>query len=565
MANGDDQVQVQMPDGRILTGPRSGLPTALRMGAKLYTPKKASQSTASKIDVGMQQGVAKSLGIKLRDPEHPETTTFKDIGKQVGSNLYKAGKESLKKYGPLAPFDMIASGIEGTASSLESGGKTLYKGIKSGDAKTAASGGGEMLGSLGQLLAGAEGEKVGTAVRAEAPVEIEQRATGGAKNVLASVFNEGATREKMQKLQDYDALTTKAKISRLDKSVEADAGKLMTDTSKSVDQKFPQGSTDLSQTAKVIKDGLGEKVKAKTIRAKLPSSLSKVIDESQGGSGAKVSGRLSNSELKAAMAMKNSGLAGEDLKSALVNLGYAPKQVEGIMSAIEGTETQSALSSFEKMKQLRTELSKELFSGVSEKYPGTIRRVMYDAWKDMTAQLDSAAAKAGVSEEWARGKQKWANYMTDFYGKYERGKYSQSPIDKVLKGQNASEIMDPLSGSSAQQARDILRKYSKFGVNPEEIAKDVRRYGTNQKVMRFASPSKWDIIIGGMALYRPEWGIPAFIARYGLPRLAESIIARRADTIPSARPSIPAIPEEQIIPSGIFSGPVSSGATTEQQ
>jgi len=144
------------------------------------------------------------------------------------------------------------------------------------------------------------------------------------------------------------------------------------------------------------------------------------------------------------------------------------------------------------MKQLRTELGKELFSNASEKYPGTVRRVMYDTWKNMTDQLDAAAQKAGVADDWTRGKEKYANYIRDFYGNWERGKYNQSPIDKVLKGQNASEIMEPLSGKSAQQARDLLRKYRGYGLEPQEVIGDVRRYLTNQKITKFASPWKWD-------------------------------------------------------------------------
>lgn len=77
MPNGDT-VQIQMPDGRILTGPRSGLPTALKMGAKLYDPSKQEpkESTLTQVGRGAALGTMSGLGI-------PETQTpVKDFFKQ---------------------------------------------------------------------------------------------------------------------------------------------------------------------------------------------------------------------------------------------------------------------------------------------------------------------------------------------------------------------------------------------------------------------------------------------------------------------------------------------------
>src|ERR1700735_2451905 len=69
-------------------------------------------SKGKQVDVGVQQGVAKSFGIKLPNPEDPSTLTFSEMGKQVGRNIKSSAKDSLKAWGPLAPVDMIAKAIE---------------------------------------------------------------------------------------------------------------------------------------------------------------------------------------------------------------------------------------------------------------------------------------------------------------------------------------------------------------------------------------------------------------------------------------------------------------------
>ena len=267
------------------------------------------------------------------------------------------------------------------------------------------------------------------------------------------------------------------------------------------------------------------------------------MNEATGGTGKSTATRLTSSEMQTLNILMKEGATGEGLRGGLVDMGYAPKQIDAMMQIAEGGATKSNLWKFERAKQLRTELGKDLFANPPDKYPGQMRSVMFDTWKQLTDQLDSAAGKAGLKDDWTRGKQKYADYMKDFYGTYERGKYNQSPLDMVLKGQNSKEIMEPLSGEDAQLARDILKKYGSYGVDPKEILSDVRRYGTNKKIMQFASPSKYDIIIGGMALYRPEYGIPMFIARYGLPRVMERIAARRATGLEAARPSTASIPE----------------------
>ena len=544
MPNGDT-VTVQKPDGSIVKIPKSNLSIAMSMGAKVYDPSKAKPTSSPLKSFGT--GFAEQYGY---DPKNPVSGTIEnllspilhpiDTIKSLSSEAQKQTPEGLLK-ATLASLPYLA-GHEYAHAGEEFVGKMTP--IVGGGLETMARG--ETARGLGQL-AGAGTQLVGMArapeiVRNESPELTATRAKSTATNALQEIFNEGPSRSKMEQLQEADALSTKAKLSQLDQKVKTDASGLMQKVSTTVDEKIPEGSVDGTKVANDIKGDLSQYVKAKVLRAKLPPSIQKILDEAGGGAtGKSTTTRLSQNELRSVSMMYKQGLRGDDLRSALSNLGYAPKQVDIMMQTTEGLADKPKLWGFKQSMQLRTELAQELFTGASEKYPGAVRKAMYRAWQNLTDQLDSAADKAQVKPDWLRAREKYAAYMTDFYGQYDRGKYNSSPLNSSLQGDTAKDIMEPLAGKGAQKARDLLRKYKEFG--SEDITHDVRRFKTNEKVMRFASPSKWDILMAAYALYRPEYGIPMFIARYGAPRLVEKILSQRAGDVPTARPVPPVIPE----------------------
>lgn len=422
----------------------------------------------------------------------------------------------------------VESGIPGIGPSLVKAGEQVGAGKYAGAAGTTA-------GVATQLL-GADLVKPEAEFQPYRPPEPKPEQVSGVHGILNSIVNEGPTREKMQRLQDYDALSTRDKIATLDKAVKADATNLLDKTSKAIDQKFPEGSIDGGAVAQGIRTDLPQYVKAKTLRTKLPAPLQKILDEAGGTGGSKAPRALSQSELGSLTALTREGLKGDQLRSGLTNLGYTPRQVDAMMSTAQGASGSSVMWGFEQAKQLRTDLADEIFSSSFEKYPAPIKKVTIRAWQDLTKQLDAAADKAGMSEDWSRGKQKYTNYRNDFHGSWDAGKYNSSPLRKAMQGQTADDIMGPLSDKSASQSKSLLDRYQNFGVDTGSITKDVRRFNLNKKIMRFASPNKWDILVGGMILYgSPAYAIPAFLARYGVPRMAENLLARRADTIPAAR------------------------------
>ena len=231
-----------MPDGRILAGPKSGLPTALKMGAKLYDPSQSKTPTepTGAVAALKQLGTgAYQFGKAMVDPRVPVLgKTSYQSGKGVSvdpnsmlgavtSGLPEEGqkaKEALAAGNPLAAAGHgIASVIPGVGPMASNAVSKFEKGDVGGGL---VMGGAALLGAKG-MAEGLSPEEKSVLRETQKPAEIAEKSTTQAKSVLSSIFNEGATREKMQLLQDSDALATKAKISKIDKAVEADAGNLM--------------------------------------------------------------------------------------------------------------------------------------------------------------------------------------------------------------------------------------------------------------------------------------------------------------------------------------------------
>lgn len=555
MPNGDDTVQIQMPDGRVLTGPKSNLPMALKMGAKLYDPSKkqpGAEPTGAVAALKELGSGAVSFGKSMLDPRVPVIgkSTIDRSGAKIdpdsmaGSFLSGLPEEGQKARDAWKRGDVLGAAGHGVASVVPGVGPIASRSaekFEKGDI-----GGGLVMG--GAALLGAK--QMRDAVKAPAarpsvvdPVVTGQKATKIGNAAMQTILNLGPSKERMETLQEADALSTKSKLAALDQKVKADAGGLMQKVSQAVDQKMPQGSIEGNVIAKGIRDGLSSYVEAKQLRSSLPSSLQKIIGEAEGSSpSTKTAVRLTNNEQQTLNVLTREGIKGEDLRSALVNMQYAPKQIDAMMQVTEAGSG-AAKWTFERAKQLRTELAEELFGGGADNYPGVVRKVMHNAWGSLTKALDTAADSANVGDDWSRAREKYSSYMRDFYGTYERGKYNASPLNQALQGDTAQDIMDPLSGKTAQKARDILRKYAQYMDEKEDVRSDVRRFRMNKEIMKFASPQRFDLIMLATAVYRPEYGIPAMMVRAAIPRIAERMMSGRAKVMESARPAPPVIPE----------------------
>jgi hypothetical protein len=128
----------------------------------------------------IEQGVAKAFGLHAPDTAHPETMKLSEMAAQTFENIKNAAIKSYERWGgsieeptgtpvqqavgqaksvgalAMTVPDMLASGIEGLATQLEHGGKQFVAAAKAGDHGGMQEAFGTLLGSLGQLAAGAE-------------------------------------------------------------------------------------------------------------------------------------------------------------------------------------------------------------------------------------------------------------------------------------------------------------------------------------------------------------------------------------------------------------------------
>ncbi len=401
-----------------------------------------------------------------------------------------------------------------------------------------------LLGGTGTAVMGVSGAVSGLQTinrRASVnPEATKQQATTNGKQIIQRILNEGLGKEKTQALEESNALLTRAKLETLDKNVKADASSLFPKVYQTVDSKFPEGAIDGEQVVKDIKTDLKRNIKAKALREKLPPSIQKIISEAEGPTNVKTAARLTQNELQTLDILYKEGLRGEKLRGSLVGYGYAPQQIDSMMQRA-GEETPAKKWTFEQANQLRTELASDLFSGGMDSYPKPIPTVAQKTWTNLTTALNKAAGQAGAGEDWARGREKYSDYMTDFYGTYLRGKYVTSPLNQALQGDNATDIMEALAGKGAQKARDILIKYKQFADPSSDVIGDVRNYNSMQKMKRFSSPTKWDTLTLLMAITNPQYGIPAAMARFILPRLGQAYMSKGAPQ--TGRPITPVVPE----------------------
>src|SRR5258708_2705807 len=147
--------------------------------AGLVQKDSESASPFDKIWKGVTQGFADGSGLTAPNDD-PTKLEWGDILGQTWSNIKNSAIHSYENLGgkeiqepvpgttPQAavnllamagtPFDMIGSGINSMATTIEDGSKQLVAGIKSGDHQAAARGAGKLLASLRQIAVSMEGK-----------------------------------------------------------------------------------------------------------------------------------------------------------------------------------------------------------------------------------------------------------------------------------------------------------------------------------------------------------------------------------------------------------------------
>ena len=180
------------------------------------------------------------------------------------------------------------------------------------------------------------------------------------------------------------------------------------------------------------------------------------------------------------------------------------------------------------LQQLRTRLGNVAFGPERPNTPGWTRAAATQMYELTSNILDEAARKSPASEaSWTIGNDRWSQWAQAFLGKNVGRTFQQSPLAKVLVGQNADEIMGPLTGADAQNARTLLRQFRQYGYNEDAMQGMISRHSMLRNVQKFSQPSKFDLAMA--ATYPLRGFVPGYgsvLSAYALTRLLGPTLAR---------------------------------------
>jgi hypothetical protein len=400
-------------------------------------------------------------------PESAATTSGKQnlatIGRSLNEQVNKAATTPWGQGGPLyGTLAMIANSILGAAKGAGSGALELGKGVLNTDPQQAAHGGGSFLGNLATL-----------GLMKKSPEVLEDPL---GKAGLREVMGEGASKVKVLSDLHEHAIETQKHIAGVADAVNTDAQNAMSRVSQAVDAAKPEGAFDKGEVSSRLKTAMADVQLAD--QSQLPKSVQKLITTEkptfEGLANEKIQGLVSRfrkvglSDNDITQTLKEQGFAAKDINAALGNQGPVPGRM-----------------SFEELKQARSDLGR-----VKDRLQGPANAVANTAYGELSKMLRETARDAGQEPDWIDANARYKNYMDDF---------SRSPLKHTLEGENAHDIMDPLTGKSRIQVAQILQKYTPFGLDLDKINQEVRRSGLGETVTKLSRPTKMDLLMAGFS------------------------------------------------------------------
>lgn len=299
---------------------------------------------------------------------------------------------------------------------------------------------------------------------------------------------EAPTMKRLSAALDINGLELKSKVlAPLEKAVHDDAQATIKSAVDKMEQHSPAAANKADLAARLDTEW---KELVKT-----PETVPEPIKRLLGGKESKGVRALSASELKAAQfasRLIKDGLSEKEVASSLSNLGYTPKQVEGIMSIL-GTNADTGFWGAAELQQIRSDLGRSAFGRGSRSLPGPVRAASVNAYRVLSDVLENMARESGAEAAWRVGNQKWKLYNETFDGKWEGGEFHSSPLADAMAGQTADEIMGPLGKDNLQLTRDLAGRYRQFGPQAlDSINKAIARHARLKTIESFSHPSKWE-------------------------------------------------------------------------
>lgn len=371
------------------------------------------------------------------------------------------------------PFH-IADPIEGAATGVESAAKAKSPG--------------QMVGALSNV-AGMMSDPV-----------------GNVKGKVQEITGIGASKEAMLEASHDHALATQKHIQGGADAVHSDAQAGMQAVSDRMDAAHPEGYYNKTDIQAKVQDAVGDLVKNPE---KMPASVNNILAGPKKGSTSRM---LTTNEQTAGNMVAKSGLKGAEAQSMLSNLGYAPQQIDAIMQNVEAvnpTETPKNWTHAQ-LVQLRSDVGRDLGGqegkGVVGAATNKVYGILSQELRSGTEAVGKEIGDKSLGKDWLESTAKYKTYIDDFI---------RSPLRDTLTGQNASDIMGPLTGKDAILTKRILAKYRDYGLDTDTIAREVAGSRLDQTTDRWSRPSKLDLLLAAVS---PK----ALAVRAGIPRAMRS-------------------------------------------
>jgi hypothetical protein len=272
-----------------------------------------------------------------------------------------------------------------------------------------------------------------------------------AGRITQEAMNRGNAFAQLQEYLNDRAILTRTHLNEVASRYKTSAGEAIRKVGTQVDKRLPGGITPRAEVAAKAQKTLADIIK---VPENLPSSVRALLRGVDEGAG---------------------GLTAAD-RELMARAPAAKAAIEEQLGA-----GQNPNYSFVELQQLRSDLGSQLNSA-----SGPTRAAMSALYKDLSRRLDRGARQTNV-RGWGRAEARWKTYIQDF---------ESGPVAKMRNGENAQEILGPLSGSTYQQVRDTLGKYQKgYGLDDKLVWSTGKEFDLGPKFANMAEPTRWEIIL----------------------------------------------------------------------
>jgi hypothetical protein len=358
------------------------------------------------------------------------------LAHQGAKNLFtgRQAQETAIDYANRLSMDTLQAGLGGTASALTAG---------------------STLNNIHDVVQNRLGLSGDLAAKVQAKVEAAQQIEAAGKG-------EAATTSEIA--QGIDKDISERQIPQRTGKIMADAAQVIHAEKARVEGLFSDLEDKATAPVTTSPDMRAEIVNTLTAHGvqpdEIPAKIFSALPQEQNATTVRA---LTASELKAAsMASKwaHNGMGGDDMRGALINLGYVPKQVDAIMNVAAPKLNTGDVVSFKATTRVR----EDLYNAAQSATDSTLKRALFEAHDNVTGIQQRYADENGFGKQYETAKNEYRDFkrglgdgpMNDFMSAYD--------VHEQNMLRHTSALMNPT------QAETFRRLFTSFGVDASPLS-----------------------------------------------------------------------------------------------